>query len=149
MSPVFLDALQAAAEQAKAAETRYREEAAQRIAALDRERAFAFRRLNLMRALADAVADAENEDVAAARAGVELSVRLGWSADSEARTEVLARFAAVGRAVFRGVAPPDGAEAAAVGQALAEFEAWYAASRGSPFLALFDQYVVETPLVDF
>ena len=53
----FLDGLAAAAEQAKAAEARFRYEAAQRIAALERERATAYRRLNLMRAIADAVAE--------------------------------------------------------------------------------------------
>jgi len=151
----FLDALAAAAEQAKAAEARFRYEAAQRIAALERERATAYRRLNLMRAIADAVAEMENEEVAGARASVELRGKLGWSQDSEARTEVLARFALVGRAVFRGFAPSEDAAAAAappavsVEDALAEFETWYARERQTPFWLLFDQYVVETPLVDF
>jgi C4-dicarboxylate-specific signal transduction histidine kinase len=148
----FLAALAAAAEQAKAAEARFRHEAAQRIAALERERAVAYRRLNLMRAIADAVAEMENEEVAGARACLELRGRLGWSQDSEARAEVLARFAAVGRAVFRSFAPSEDAAAApgvSVEDALAGFEAWYARERRTPFWLLFDQYVVETPLVDF
>ena len=156
----FLDGLAAAAEQAKAAEARFRYEAAQRIAALERERATAYRRLNLMRAIADAVAEMENEEVAGARASVELRGKLGWSQDSEARTEVLARFAPVGCAVFRSFAPSEDAAAApaaaaaaaptvSVEDALAEFEAWYARERQTPFWLLFDQYVVETPLVDF
>jgi hypothetical protein len=34
-------------------------------------------------------------------------------------------------------------------EALAGFEAWYAAETGTPFWALFDRYVPETPVVDF
>src|SRR5262245_36747653 len=95
----FLDALEAAAEEAEATEARFRREAAERIGALEKERAVAFRRLNLMRAVAEAVADADDEDAAAESARATLTGRLGWDTDSEARTEVLARFAAVGRAV--------------------------------------------------
>ncbi len=61
MSP-FLDAL------AHAAEAAFRRDAAERIKALERERAFAFRRLNLMRAVADALATAETEEAAVATA---------------------------------------------------------------------------------
>jgi hypothetical protein len=148
----FLDALAAAAEAAKAAETRFRQEAAQRIAALERERAVAYRRLNLMRAIADTLAEMDDEQVAGARACVELRGKLGWSSDSEARTQVLERFAPVGRAVFRSFAPAADEQASptvSVAAALAEFESWYARERGTPFWLLFDQYVVETPLVDF
>ncbi len=53
----FLDALKAAADEAEVAEKQFRREAAQRIAGLERERSFAFRRLNLMRAVAAAVAE--------------------------------------------------------------------------------------------
>ena len=136
-------------EEAKATESRVRHEAAQRIAAFERERAFAFRRLNLMRAIADAVADLENEDVAAARACLELRVKLGWNTDTDARADVLARFAAVGRTVFHNLAPRADAPSLPVEDALTDFEVWYARERGTPFWLLFDQYVVETPLVDF
>jgi len=148
----FLDALAAAADEAKAAETRVRQEAAQRIAASERARTVAYRRLNLMRAIADVVAEMENEEVAGARACLELRNKLGWSTDSEARDEVLVRFAPVGRAVFCSFAPGEeapAAPAASVEDALAAFETWYAGARGTPFWLLFDQYVVETPLVDF
>ena len=145
----FLDAFEAAAEEAKATESRVRHEAAQRIAAFERERAFAFRRLNLMRAIADAVADLENEDVAAARACLELRVKLGWNTDTDARADVLERFAAVGRTVFHNLAPSEDTSPAPVEEALTDFEVWYARERGTPFWLLFDQYVVETPLVDF
>ncbi len=65
MTPAaFLDALKAAADAAEAAEAKFRREIAERTKALDRERAFAFRRLNFMRAIADAVASAESEEIA-------------------------------------------------------------------------------------
>jgi hypothetical protein len=144
----FLDALEAAAEEAEATEGRFRREAAERIGALEKERAVAFRRLNLMRAVAEAVADAADAEAAAASARATLAGRLGWDADSEARTEVLSRFAAVGRAVFFSFSPS--AEAPlSVEDALAEFEAWYAATRTTPFWTLFEHYMPETPLVDF
>jgi hypothetical protein len=145
----LLDELKAAADQAEAAEGQYRREAAQRIAALERERAFAFRRLNLMRAVADTVADADSEEIAVANASAMLRGKLGWSTDSEARTQVLSRFAPVGQAVFRNFAPTEDAPTASVQNALAEFEAWYAGNHPSPFWVLFEHYVPETPRVDF
>jgi hypothetical protein len=144
----FLDALEAAAEEAEATEGRFRREAAERIGALEKERAVAFRRLNLMRAVAEAVADADDADAAAANARATLAGRLGWDTDSEARTEVLSRFAAVGRAVFDNLAPSAEAQRS-VEEALAEFEAWYTATRTTPFWTLFEHYMPETPLVDF
>jgi hypothetical protein len=145
----FLDALKATADQAEAAETRYRREAAQKIAALERERAVAFRRLNLMRAVADAAAKAESQEVAVASALAALRGKLGWSADSEARSEVLSRFASVGQAVFRNFVPSEDAPVTSVQNALAEFETWYAGSHQTPFWVLFEHYIPETPRVDF
>ena len=77
--------------QAETAEGQYRREAAQRISALERERVFAYRRLNLMRAVADAVAGSETEEVAVASAQAILRSKLGWSSDSEARKRVTRR----------------------------------------------------------
>ena len=50
----FLDELKAAAEDAARAESDFQREVAARTKALERERAFAHRRLNFMRAIADA-----------------------------------------------------------------------------------------------
>jgi hypothetical protein len=145
----FLDTLKSAAEDANAAEARYRREAAQHIAALERQRAFAFRRLNLMRAVADAVAAAESEEIAVANALAVLREKLGWSTDTEATTEVLSRFAPVAQAAFRSSSPSEDEPVADVPDALAQFEAWYADSHRTPFWALFEHYVAEAPLVDF
>ena len=145
----FLDALKAAAQRAQSAEDEYKKEVTRRVAVLDQERAFAFRRLNLMSAVAAAVAEAESEEIAVANALEVLRGKLGWSSDSGARAEVLSRFAPVCQAVFRDLAPSEQALVATVPDTLAEFENWYAGSRPAPFWVLFEQYIPETPRVDF
>jgi hypothetical protein len=76
--------------------------------------------------------------------------RLGWSSDSDARTEVLSRFAPVVQAAFASLGPPEAeAEPADVPQTLKDFESWYAGSHAQPFWVLFEQYMPETPRVDF
>jgi hypothetical protein len=146
----FLDWLKAAADTASAAEATFRQQAAQRIAALDRERAFAFRRLNLMRAIADAIVEAQTEEQAVANALATLRAKLDWSSDSDARTLVLSRFSPVAQAVVANLMTSENdAPVPDVGQALVEFENWYAQTRGTPFWSLFDHYRSETPVVDF
>ena len=53
----FLDELEQSAHAASVAEENYRREAAARIRELENERAFGFRRLTLMRTVADAIRD--------------------------------------------------------------------------------------------
>jgi hypothetical protein len=149
--PSFLDDLKRATENTTAAESDFRREVAQRIKALENERAYSFRRYNLMRAVADAVASAESEDIAVAGATALLRAKLGWSSDSEARGAVLSRFAPVVQAIFTSLLPSDD-EAAPdpdVIAALAAFEAWYAETHPNPFWVLFENYMPETPVVDF
>ena len=149
MSPIaapYLDALRQAAEQSAAAEEGYRRDYAQRIAALERDRAFAFRRLNLIRSLSETVAAAADEKTAVANALAVLRDKLGWAGDSEARAATVQRFTAVVEAM---VAARDGTHPADVPAALAAFETWYADAHGSPFWVLFDHYMPETPRVDF
>lgn len=146
----FLADLALAASSAAEAETEFRRSVGARIAALEQERAIAFRRLNLMRGLSEALGQADDEAAALGAGRAMLAGRLGWQATSEAREEVLGRFAIVARALLaqdRG--EPDPGEATDPADALAEFEAWYAASRGTPFWRLFDTAMPETPLVDF
>ena len=74
----YIEGLQQAADKAQSAEAAYRREAAARIAILERERAFAFRRMNLMRSVAEAarpqvddssdLAEQSGEEIAVARA---------------------------------------------------------------------------------
>jgi hypothetical protein len=143
----FLVELKTAAEAAKVAEGSFRRDAAVRIAALEQERAFAFRRLNLMQAIAGAIASAESEEIAVANAFATLRTRLGWNSDSEARSEVIARFGQVVLAMFR--APDEEESANNVPEVLAGFEHWYAETRGSPFWLLFEHQIPDTPRVDF
>jgi hypothetical protein len=147
----FLDELQAAADDAEAAETAFRRDAAARIAVLEQERAYAFRRVNFLRAIADAVAGVKDSQAAAAHANATVRARLGWTGDSEARDAVLARFAPVAAAIFFAQASDVDGEApqADVSEALASFEAWYAGTHAKPFWALFEHDIPETPLVDF
>jgi len=144
----FLDDLKAAAAQAEAAEAQYRQEAVQRIAQLEKERAFAFRRLNLVNAVAGAVRQAENEEAAVAGGLALLRDRVDWSTVDERRSEVLARFSPLVAAVFRAVTRPEDASSRDVADALAEFEAWYLNQRGNAFWALFEQELPELPLVE-
>src|SRR5262249_21664564 len=104
-APSFLDELKRATERATAAESDFRREVAQRIEVLESERAFAFRRYNLIRAVAEAVASAESEEIAVAGAAAIVRAKLGWASDSEARDAVVSRFAPVAQAMFASLAP--------------------------------------------
>ncbi len=146
----FLDSLELAAEQAAQAEDAFRREWAERAKALERERAFAYRRSNFMRAIAEAVALAESEEIAVAAATAVMRTKLGWSSDSEARTDALSRFAPVAQQVFASLAPADDdAPRPDVVRALTEFETWYRVAHPNPFWILFEHSMPETPLVDF
>jgi hypothetical protein len=146
----FLDSLQEAAVKAETAETAFRREIAKRIKNFEHERAVAYRRLNFMRALADATAAAESEEIAVANALAVVRTKLGWSSDSEARTAVLSRLAPVAQAMFTRLTPPEKDKPAPdIGKALADFETWYGETHEQPFWVLFEHYIPETPRVDF
>ncbi|MGE0737188.1 MAG: hypothetical protein AB7P50_20810 [Alphaproteobacteria bacterium] len=132
-----------------------RRESARRIAALEQERAFAFRRFNLMRAIVGAVGtvtDAKDAEAAAvANAVGVLRGQLEWTGESAAHDAVVAHFAPVAQAVFAGIAAPKRASGsiADVRKELAKFEAWYAKTHAKSFWTLFETYMRETPVVDF
>ena len=147
----YLEELQAAADGAADAETAFRRESAQRIAALERERAFAFRRVNFVRGIAGAIAGAEDAEAAVASALGALRDQLDWSSASTARDAVRARFTPVAQAIFAAGAPVErtSAQVPDVRRELAVFEAWYAETHAGPFWNLFENYLRETPVVDF
>ena len=146
----FLDQLKEAATKAEAAEAAFRREIAARIQEIEAERAFAYRRLNFMRALADATAGADSEEIAVANALATVREKIGWSSDSDARAAVLSRLVPVAQAMFARLAPPEKGETPPdIGAALADFEEWYARSHGQAFWVLFEHYMPETPRVDF
>lgn len=145
----FLATLETAAHSAAAAETAFRREAAERIKTLERDRSFAFRRVNLMRPIADAVARAESEELAVAGGLAILRAKLGWSDDTEARSAILALFTPVIQGIFSDQNPEPEAPPPDVLARLAEFETWYVTEHRKSFWDLFDQPMPETPLVDF
>jgi len=146
----FLDTLKAATVNTETAEVAFRREVEERTKMLERERAFAFRRFNLMRMVADAIATAESEEVAVAATLAMVRIKLGWESDSDARTEVLTRFAPIAQAAFKSLSPPESDKPPPdVLKALAEFETWYASTHPAPFWVLFEHYIPETPRVDF
>jgi hypothetical protein len=154
-TPSFLDDLKLAADRATAAEEEFRREFAKRTKALELERAFAFRRLNLMRAIAEVVATAEGEEIAVAAATAILRTKLGWVEDSEVRDLVISQFAPVAQAMFASLSPdiaPSEKESGPkpdVMATLAAFEHWYAETHPNAFWVLFEHYLPETPRVDF
>jgi hypothetical protein len=153
MTPIssFLNALELAANRATETENDFRRESALRAKSLEHERAFAHRRLNFMQAIADAVATAESEEIAVAAATAVMRAKLGWSSDSDARTDVLSRFVPVAQQVFADLVPAaeDGAPLPDVIHALGEFETWYRETHPNPFWVLFENQLPEIPLVDF
>jgi hypothetical protein len=147
----YLDVLKLSAERSAAAEDEFRRGIAERTRQLDRERSFAFRRLNLMKEITASIAGAESEEIAVAAATAVLRAKLGWVSDSEARMEVVSRFAPVAQAMFASLAPSESDDEAKpdVIKSLADFEAWYEQTHPHPFWVLFENYMPETPVVDF
>ncbi len=145
----FLDHLKAAATSAHEAENALRKRMAEEIARLERQRAFAYRRLNLMNEIAKAVASAEDGDAAVARGLAVLRTELGWTSESETRKATLERFERVVRAAIAGLSSTETAESAPdIADELSGFETWYESTYGKPFWVLFDQEIQEIPLVE-
>jgi hypothetical protein len=145
----FLTSLREAADTASVAEKSFRRESAERIKTLEQERAFAFRRFNVMRLVVEAVTAAESEEIGVGAGLAVLRSRLGWSSDSESRSAVLSRFAPVVQTAFSNTRDTAEEPAPNVGEALAEFESWYASTYAISFWSLFEHQMAETPVVDF
>lgn len=151
----FLDELKREADDVTEAETALRRESARRIAALEQERAFAFRRFNLMRAIVAAVGTAtEAKDAEAAAVANAIGVlrgQLEWTGTNAAHDAVLAHFAPVAQAAYAGVAASKrtSANGVDVRKELVKFETWYAKTHAKSFWTLFEHYLRETPVVDF
>lgn len=143
----FLDELQRAAHDAGVAEETTRREALQRIKASEQARAFAYRRLNLVKAVAEAVSGAKDDVEAAARGTAAMLREINWTGASQRQRDVADRFLPVVAAIHG--TGKEGAAPASPAEQLAAFEAWYRADRGGEFLALMEVEVVELPLVEF
>jgi hypothetical protein len=147
----FLMTLEAAASDADAEERSFRREAAARIETLERARTFAFRRLNVLRAMAEAASRAPDSATSiAAQVGL-IRDRLGWAhPEGETPRAVLDQLSPLAACVDAGVRAGTAAGMAEdLSAELARFEGWYAERFGHEFWALFDRYSPETPVVDF
>ena len=147
----YLEALRAAAHRCTEAEDEFRRTIASRLKQLEQERAFSYRRFNLVNEVSGAVASAESAEIAVAVATAVLRARLGWVSDSDARIAVTSGFAPVAQAMFESLAPPESDDEPKpdVIEALARFEAWYLETYHNPFWTLFENVMPETPIVDF
>jgi hypothetical protein len=148
--PAFLATLEAAAHAADAEETTFRREAAARIETMERARTFAFRRLNVLRAMAEAAGRAPDPDASiAAQVGL-IRDRIGWRRpEDETPRAVLERLAPLAASVDAEVRAGADADTGDSCAELERFERWYAERFGVPFWALFDHHSPETPVVDF
>ncbi|MHB2264887.1 hypothetical protein [Aliihoeflea sp. PC F10.4] len=140
-------------------EQEFRRTMATRVATLAEARAFANRRMNLMKSLFATVAQADSQEIATAAAVAALRNRLGWRDDSDARNEVLTEYAKIAMAAYAATHEVEDDEdeivtvsvtqTPNVEAALQAFEDWYVEARGKPFWVLFEHYMPETQLVDF
>jgi hypothetical protein len=142
-----LATLAARAEAASNDESAYRRESARRIETLERARAVAYRRLNLLKKVA-ATAAGEPDARKAADARIAAAfVEIGWIGASLAELDDTGREA---EARFRPVAEAIGAgDEPAMLAALADFEASFVERFGRDFCSVFDRYEPDTPKVDF
>lgn len=145
----YLDELDQQAKAANVAEDEFRRNIAKRVRELEQARAFAFRRLNLMKSIGQAVAEAKDEEEAKAKAAAAFLAEVGWTGGSQSQRDVVEKFMPVALATWH-AAKPEADEVAArkIAEELAAFEAWYAQNREAPFLALMQQETVELPLVE-
>jgi hypothetical protein len=141
---------ESAAKTAQVAEAELRKTMAAQIGRLERQRAFAFRRTRLIRALAKSagVRSSEPEEIWLAQRQ-SVSDELGWTGTSEAYDAILTHLQPLARAVQQRLGIVEGEEPAAVAPELEAFEVWFEEVHGKSFYALFDQYVPEVPIVDF
>ena len=150
-APALLAVFEAAADAASETEAALRKRMEAEVTAAERERAVAYRRLNLMRTLTRAISRAESAEAAVSSGLAAVRAQLGWESDSDTRSETLSRLGPVVSAAFAGLAAPaQDAQAPAVDVAgtLAEFEAWYERAYARSFWALFEQEIAELPLVE-
>ncbi len=149
----LLDDLDRIAHDASINEENYRKEAAARFRELEQDRAFGFRRLNLMRTVTAALDGSESEEDAILRGSTAFLRELEWSGTSETQQETLTNFAPVIAACWQATQPTTSEAGALVDsttiiEKLRAFEAWFAEHRNGPFLSIMEREMVELPLVE-
>lgn len=144
----LIEALSAKAREAGVAEKQFQKEIARRMAELKEARAFAWRRVNLLRAIAVAVKDAQDDDKAVAAGRKVLYREVGWNGGTQNQRDVAERFEPVTLAIRAATREDDPAGAEEVETEFAAFEAWYEEGRDAPFLTLMERDIVKMPLVE-
>lgn len=149
--------LQAAAQSAAAAEKAFKRDIDKRIAELEQARAFAHRRMDIIKALAAVAPEGTPESCALARLKA-LFIHIEWINDSldeldptecEVRDALLPLAMAIEELAR---AQPDASRTATSPgpiEALAAFEAWYRQRFGCEFMGIFEERANFRPLVDF
>jgi len=149
-SAPLLDALEAEAKAAEAAELAFRNDIAKEIAVRERRRQFAYRRLDLADTTVKVVRGAETEEAGLAAGLSAFKRSLAWNTETEARKKILAAWTPVVAAVWRTCrGEPEAEQVSAAIAAIRSFEAWYLSEHGTDFLALFDVELPELPVVEF
>lgn len=145
----YLDDLDRIARGASTAEEQFRKEAARRAEELKNERAFAFRRLNLLRAIGRAVAMAKDEDEAQKSGRSVFFREVGWNGATQAQRDVAEQFAPVILAIWNATRLDGEADdGPSVPETLAAFEGWFEETRNTAFLNLMEREIAELPLVE-
>lgn len=155
----FLVEMERMAHLAQREELAFRDGIARELARLERERQFAFRRLELARSMAIAAEGAESEEAAVSRQIAALVAQFGWYSEGEQRQKILAAWTPVAVAVWKSAQAPATSgvddhstfpkDPAAVLDAIRAFEVWYEREIGQPFLAILDHEMPEIPVVEF
>ena len=117
--------------------------------ALERQRAFAFRRTRLIRTLATRGRRGVGARAGLGRAASGGARRARLDRESDVYEAILVRLQPVALAVWKCACAVDSEAPPAVVPELEAFEAWFEGAHGKSFYALFDQYVSEVPVVDF
>src|SRR5262245_18663542 len=138
--PAFVQDLEWQAKLAARAEADYRIQTRDRLAQLEAARVSAYRRLNLLRDMAAAIA-AVADEAPAIEAGLDYAcTRTGWSEADTAYAEVRARLKPVAEAIRAADQPATPEQPPLPVQApvlaFASFEAWYRARFDADFLSL-------------
>lgn len=138
--PAFIQDLERQAQVAARNEADYRIQTRDRLVQLEAARVAAYRRLNLLKGMAAAIA-AVAEDPAALEAGIDhVCTRTAWSEANTAYAEVRARLTPVAVAVRTAERPPAPDQPPPSPQApiltFTSFEAWYRARFDADFLSL-------------
>jgi hypothetical protein len=145
----LLDNLDHIAHTASINEENYRKEAAARFRELEQDRAFGFRRLNLMRTVTAAIVGSETEEDAVEKGSAAFLLELGWAGTSETQQEALEHFCPIIRACWQATqSETPEAESDAIIEKLRVFEAWFGEARNGPFLSVMEREIVELPLVE-